>query len=58
MDDPRFPDLRDNPEYLAAVDEGLAAADAGQLIPWEIVRRWLASWGTKDEPPPPQWPSE
>ena len=47
----------DDPETAAkraAIREGIAAADAGRLIPHEEMRRWLLSWGTDDELPPPQ----
>ena len=42
--------------YLAAVDEGLADARAGRMIPYEEIRRWLLSWGTDNELPPPECP--
>ncbi|HMG51087.1 MAG TPA: CopG family transcriptional regulator [Inquilinus sp.] len=38
----------------AAIREGIAAADDGRLIPHDEMRRWLLSWGTDDELPPPQ----
>ncbi|MBI1331156.1 MAG: CopG family transcriptional regulator [Alphaproteobacteria bacterium] len=41
-------------EFLAAVDEGLAEADAGKGISYEKVRRWLLSWGSEKELPPPK----
>ena len=41
-------------EFLAAVDEGIADADAGRTIPYEKIRRWLLSWGTEKELPPPK----
>jgi predicted transcriptional regulator len=41
-------------EFLAAVQEGIADADAGRMIPYEKVRRWLLSWGTENELPPPK----
>jgi len=47
------PDSEDA-EFLAAVDEGLADADAGRLIPYQKIRRWLLSWGTENELPPPE----
>jgi predicted transcriptional regulator len=43
-------------DYLAAVDEGLVDAKAGRLVPYEKVRRWLLSWGTDHELPPPKVP--
>jgi len=41
-------------EFLRAVDEGLADADAGRTISFEKIRRWLLSWGTDHELPPPE----
>ena len=46
-----------DPETAAfekAVREGLASLDAGKGIPYEKIRRWLLSWGTKNELPPPR----
>ncbi len=40
--------------YAEAVAEGLADADEGRIIPYEDVRRWLLSWGTDRELPPPR----
>lgn len=40
-------------EFLAAVREGIASLDAGKGIPYEKIRRWLLSWGTENELPPP-----
>ncbi|WP_413208422.1 hypothetical protein [Rhodospirillum sp. A1_3_36] len=37
-----------------AILEGIAAADAGLLIPHEDMKAWLESWGTDHELPPPQ----
>ena len=42
-------------EFLAAVEEGIASLDAGKGIPYEKVRRWLLSWGTEKELPPPKY---
>jgi hypothetical protein len=44
----------DDEEFLAAVQEGIADADAGRMIPYEKIRRWLLSWGTENELPPPE----
>ena len=41
-------------EFLAAVDEGLADVKAGRTVSYEKVRRWLLSWGTDKELPPPK----
>jgi len=43
----------DTAAFIEAVREGVAAADAGHIIPYEAVRRWLLSWGTEAELPPP-----
>ena len=40
----------------AAVADGLASLDAGRSVPYEDVRRWLLSWGTDKELPPPECP--
>lgn len=47
------PDSEDA-EFLAAVEEGIASLDAGKGIPYEKIRRWLLSWGTEKELPPPK----
>ena len=39
---------------LAAIDEGLGQADAGQLVPHEDVVAWVRSWGSPDELPMPK----
>lgn len=39
--------------YADAVREGITDADAGRTVPYEDVRRWVLSWGTDDELPPP-----
>lgn len=43
----------DSAAFLKAVEEGIADADAGRTVPYEDVRRWLLSWGTTTELPPP-----
>jgi predicted transcriptional regulator len=43
-------------EYLEAVDEGLADAKAGRTVSYEKIRRWLLSWGSDKELPPPKCP--
>ncbi len=45
---------QDHADYLAAVDEGLADANAKRTVPFDKVRRWLLSWGTDQELPPPK----
>lgn len=46
----------DDAVFTAAVKEGVASLDAGRHLPYEAVRRWLLSWGAKDELPPPECP--
>lgn len=46
----------DTAAFAEAVREGIAAADAGQTVPYEAMRRWLLSWGTDAELPPPPCP--
>ena len=38
---------------LAEIEEGIKDADAGRVVPHEDVKRWLNSWGTDHELPPP-----
>lgn len=38
--------------FERAVQQGVA--DAGDVVAYEDVRRWLLSWGTDNETPPPQ----
>ncbi len=42
--------------YVAAIKEGVADGDAGRVIAYDDVRRWLLSWGTEHELPPPECP--
>jgi predicted transcriptional regulator len=52
--EPAFPEPEpaDNAAFVAAIREGIEAADSGRVVPYEAIRRWLLSWGTSDEPPP------
>ena len=48
-------DPPEDPEVAAkraAILEGIASADAGEVIPYEDVRRWLLFWGNENEAPP------
>jgi len=38
-----------------AIAEGRAQVAAGQGVPLADMVRWLDSWGTSDELPPPPW---
>lgn len=42
--------------FRQAVDTGLSSLDQGRSVPYEKVRRWLLSWGTDRETPPPECP--
>jgi RHH-type rel operon transcriptional repressor/antitoxin RelB len=39
---------------IAAIDEGIAAAERGELIPHEEVKAWAESLGTENELPLPR----
>ena len=45
------PELNDP---IAAIDEGIRAADAGQVVPHEDVAAWVQSWGHPTELPMPK----
>jgi predicted transcriptional regulator len=53
---PTPPGAEDDAAQIEAVEAGLASLDAGRSIPYEAVRRWLLSWGTDNELPPPECP--
>lgn len=39
---------------LAAIDEGLHAANEGRVVAHEDVSAWVRSWGRRDELPMPK----
>ena len=39
---------------LAAIDEGIRAADAGRIVAHEDIAAWVQSWGRPDELPMPK----
>ena len=39
---------------LIAIDEGIRAADAGEVVGHEDVVKWVRSWDRADELPPPK----
>jgi predicted transcriptional regulator len=45
--------LDEQEHQLQKIREGLADAEAGRIVSHEEVARWLESWGTEDELPPP-----
>lgn len=51
----RLPDTAtwDDVAEALAVEEGLADVRAGRLVDGGAVLRWLDSWGTDAETPPP-----
>jgi predicted transcriptional regulator len=50
----KTPEQDEDAEFERAVKEGISSLDRGRNIPYEKIRRWLLSWGTKDELPPPK----
>lgn len=52
----RLPDTAtwDDVAQALAVEEGLADMRAGRVMEGEQVMRWLESWGTEHELPPPR----
>lgn len=45
---------KDDADFASAVRKGIAEANAGKGVPYEKIRRWLLSWGTDKELPPPK----
>ena len=39
---------------IAAIEEGIKAADEGRVVAHEDVAAWVDSWGSPDELPPPK----
>jgi predicted transcriptional regulator len=52
--EPSIFDQVDEAADEAATREGEADLDAGRTISHEAMTKWLLSWGTPDELPPPQ----
>lgn len=50
------PDDAEDVAFQQAIAEGLASLDTGRSVPYEDARRWLLSWGTENELPPPECP--
>lgn len=46
----------EDPELREAIERGLADIEAGRVVSHEEVVRWLQSWGTDHELPPPKCP--
>jgi len=47
-------DMTDDEAEARADAEAEADAAAGRVVSHEAVRRWLMSWGTEHELPPPK----
>lgn len=45
--------LLDQAWQIEAIEAGVKAADAGDVVHHECVREWLISWGKEDESEPP-----
>jgi predicted transcriptional regulator len=52
----RLPDTAtwDDVTQALALEEGLADVRAGRVVDGDQVMRWLESWGTEHELPPPR----
>jgi predicted transcriptional regulator len=46
--------LDEQEHQLERIREGLADAEAGRVVSHGEVARWLDSWGSEDELPPPK----
>lgn len=46
--------LAERRAYLAAIEEAEREADEGIFVSGEAVIKWLESWGTENELPPPE----
>lgn len=46
--------VQDHRAYLEAIEEGEKEAAKGVFVSGEAVIKWLESWGTDNELPPPQ----
>ncbi len=53
-EEPGVFDIADTEADEAATQRGLADIEAGRVISHEAVKRWLLSWGTDNELPPPK----
>jgi predicted transcriptional regulator len=47
-------DVEESAELDAREQKAMAEIDAGRFVTHEAVVRWLKSWGTADELPPPK----
>ncbi|MBO9560842.1 MAG: antitoxin [Caulobacter sp.] len=49
MEIPSFDDWK-----MAAIEEGLRAAEEGCVVDHDVVAAWVSSWDTDDEKPMPR----
>lgn len=47
-----------NEWQVSGIKRAIASLDHGKGVPHESVTAWVASWGTKNEKPPPEAKSE
>ncbi|HZK98496.1 MAG TPA: antitoxin [Caulobacteraceae bacterium] len=52
--EPSIFDETDDAADERAMREGEADGDAGRTMPHAAVSKWLATWGTPEEQPPPR----
>lgn len=52
-EDSEWADLAYQFALLASVERGVADVDAGRVVDGKDVLRWIESWGTDHELPPP-----
>jgi predicted transcriptional regulator len=43
----------ENAAFHEEVARGVASAEAGRLVSYESVRRWILSWGSESQLEPP-----
>jgi len=52
----KTPPPDDTEAFRKAVEKGQRSLDQGRSVTYDKVRRWLLSWGTDKETPPPECP--
>lgn len=45
--------IEEQESQLARIDQGIRDADAGRVVPHQVVKRYLMSWGSKRKLSPP-----
>jgi predicted transcriptional regulator len=48
------PPIEDEVAFRRAAEKGLGSLDQGRTVTYDKVRRWLLSWGSDRETPPPE----